>query len=163
MVDWAVVLRPVGALGGALARARQQPDGDERFFNHSRYRSLIDKPFAISVETKPEGEDIRQAYIQLAVWTSTHMNFLSQLLGDTASSAKNLPHLPLLIVQGSLWSFLCASRKADGSTDIHTKIDFGDASTRYGVFIIVSVLQLLVDWAEVHYRPWFEEHCVVKE
>lgn len=121
MVDWAVVLRPVGALGGALARARQQPDGDERFFNHSRYRSLIDKPIAISVETKPEGEDIQQAYLQLAVWASAHMNFLSQLLADTASSTSDLPHLPLLIVQGSQWSFLYASRKADGSTVSHLR------------------------------------------
>ena len=95
MVDWAVVLRPVGALGGALARARQRPDGEERFFNHSRYRSLIDKPIVISVETKPEGEDIQQAYLQLAVWACAHMNFLSQLLADTASSAVDLPHLPL--------------------------------------------------------------------
>jgi hypothetical protein len=46
---------------------------------------------------------------------------------------------------------------------VHTKVIFGDASTRYGVFKIISVLQLLIDWAEVQYRPWFEANAIVKE
>jgi hypothetical protein len=55
-------------------------------------------------------------------------------------------------------------RRANASLqNIHAKIDFGDASTRYGVFKIISVLQLLIDWAEIQYRPWFEQNAVPKK
>ncbi|KAH0358738.1 hypothetical protein KCU65_g10188, partial [Aureobasidium melanogenum] len=141
MVDWAVVLRPVGNLDGTLARGRRLPDGGQLSFNHSRYGPLVDKP------------------IVLAVWASSHLNRLRQLLTDADALAAEmaashvLPHLPLLIAQGSQWSFLFACRQADGTTHIHAKIEFGDACTRHGVFKIVSVLQLLINWAELEYRP----------
>ncbi|KAG9738132.1 hypothetical protein KCU59_g9116, partial [Aureobasidium melanogenum] len=159
MVDWAVVLRPVGNLDGALARGRRLPDGGQLSFNHSRYGPLVDKPIVVSIETKPEGENLQQAYVQLAVWASSHLNRLRQLLTDADAPAAEtaashvLPHLPLLIAQGSQWSFLFACRQADGTTHIHAKIEFGDACTRHGVFKIVSVLQLLINWAELEYRP----------
>lgn len=35
--------------------------------------------------------------------------------------------------------------------DIH----IGDTTTRYGVFEIITPVQLLMDWAEREYRPWF--------
>lgn len=82
---------------------------------------MVDKPIVISIETKPEGENLQQAYVQLAVWTSAHMNRLRQLLTDTnaAATAAVLPHLSLLVAQGSQWSFLIASRDADGTTVSH--------------------------------------------
>jgi hypothetical protein len=91
-----------------------------------RWRSLVNKPIAVSVETKPGGVDIQQAYVQLAVWATAHMNLLCQLLTGSASPVPAdiatdtaLPHLPLLIVQGSDWSFLFASRQTDGTTVRH--------------------------------------------
>lgn len=48
------------------------------------------------------------------------------------------------------------------SQHIYAKIEFGDASTRHGVFKVISVLQLLINWAEAEYRPWFEENAIVK-
>jgi hypothetical protein len=128
MVDWAIVLRPVGNLRGALSRVRQHADGGQLSFNHTRHGPLIDKPIVVSVETKPEGENLQQAYVQLAVWASAHMNLLRQLLIDAAitstvtvdvADGTILPHLPLLIAQGSQWSFLFASRQADGTTVSH--------------------------------------------
>lgn len=164
MVDWAIVLRPIGSLRGALSCVRRHPDGGQLSFNHSRYGPLVDKPIVVSIETKPEGENLQQAYVQLAVWASAHMNRLRQLLTDTnaAATATLLPHLPLLVAQGSQWSFLIASRDADGTTHIYAKIEFGDASTRHGVFKVISVLQLLINWAEAEYRPWFEENAIIK-
>jgi hypothetical protein len=138
MVDWAIVLRPVGNLRGALSRMRQQPDGGQLSFNHSRHGPLVDKPIAVSVETKPEGENLQQAYIQLAVWASAHMNLLSQLSTDSASSNPTdvvtitaLPLLPLLIAQGSHWSFLFASRQADGTTVSHLVESLGRRADRF--------------------------------
>ncbi|KAG9514263.1 hypothetical protein KCU93_g9817, partial [Aureobasidium melanogenum] len=130
-------------------------------FNHSRYGPFwVDRPIVISVETKHEGENIQQAYVQLAVWASAHMNFLCQVLADAASVTASkvaagiiLPPLPLLIAQGSQWSFLFASRQADGTIRIHAVIDFGDGSTRNGVYKVISVLRLLINWLEVSIAP----------
>jgi hypothetical protein len=41
---------------------------------------------------------------------------------------------------------------------IWSKLDFGDVATYRGVYTIISVLLLLMDWAETQYRPWFEEN-----
>jgi hypothetical protein len=130
MVDWAIVLRPVGNLRDALSRARRQPDGGQLSFNHSRYGPLVDKPIVVSVETKPEGENLQHAYVQLAVWASAHLTRLRQLLadtvastaGDTAAAPIILPHIPVLIAQGSQWSFLFASRDLQGRTVSHPVI-----------------------------------------
>ncbi|THV65394.1 hypothetical protein D6D28_09135 [Aureobasidium pullulans] len=137
-----------GSPRGALSRATRQPNEDQLSFNHSRYVP----PIVISVETKHEGKNIQQAHVQLAVWASAHMNFLCQVLGDAASVTASevaagiiLPPLPLLIAQGSQWSFLFASRQADGTIRIHAKIDFGDGSTMNGVYKVISVLQLLIN------------------
>jgi hypothetical protein len=122
MVDWAVVLRPVGNLRHALPRMRQRHD-DQLSLNHTRYGPSFHKPIVISVLTNPEGANFHQVHFQLAVWASAHMNFLCQLLTGSASSGPDvtatgtaLPHLPLLRVYGSQWSFLFASRRSDGRT-----------------------------------------------
>lgn len=88
------------------------------------------------------------------------MNFLCQVLADAASVTASkvaagiiLPPLPLLIAQGSQWSFLFASRQADGTIRIHAVIDFGDGSTRNGVYKVISVLRLLINWLEVSIAP----------
>jgi hypothetical protein len=115
-VDWAIVLRPIGNL----------PDRGQLSFNHTRYGLLVDNPIVVGVVTKPEGENLQQAHVQLAVWASAHLNLLCQLLTDSASSDPTdvvtvtaLPFFPLLIAQGSQWSFLFASRQADGTTVSH--------------------------------------------
>jgi len=41
---------------------------------------------------------------------------------------------------------------------IWSKLDFGDVATHRGVYTTISVLLLLMDWAETQYRPWFEEN-----
>jgi hypothetical protein len=76
MVDWAIVLRPIGNL----------PDRGQLSFNHTRYGLLVDNPIVVGVVTKPEGENIQQAYVELAVWASAHFDFLCQLLTNSASS-----------------------------------------------------------------------------
>jgi len=88
-------------------------------FNNSRYYPLIDKPIVVSAKTRSESETLHQAWARLAVWVSAHMNFLSQLPTNTDPSVIVLPHLPLLIIQGSQYSFLFASREANGLTVSH--------------------------------------------
>lgn len=47
-------------------------------------------------------------------------------------------------------------------TPVYERIDLGSAETASGLLKIVSALLVLYNWAEVTYRPWFEQHvCLV--
>ncbi|KAG9758981.1 hypothetical protein KCU98_g9376, partial [Aureobasidium melanogenum] len=162
MVDFAIVLHPDDGLTSALPLTGRYIDGGVQSFNHTRYGPLTNKPIVVSIETKPEGESLREAEVRLAVWVAAHFTRLRGLLDESMVETTDLPWLPLLIAQGPQWYFLFASRSAAGTTDIWTKIEFGNASTRLGVFKIVSVLPLLFEWSETQYRPWFAKHAPVK-
>ncbi|KAG9969464.1 hypothetical protein KCU78_g24006, partial [Aureobasidium melanogenum] len=124
MVDFAIVLRPDDRLTSALPLTDRYIDGGVQSFNHTRYGPLTNKPIMVSIETKPKA----------------HFTRLRDLLDESKAETTDLPWLPLLIAQGPQWYFLFASCSAAGTTDIWTKIEFGNASTRLGVFKIVSVL-----------------------
>jgi hypothetical protein len=65
MIDFAIVLRPNEKLASALPLTGGYIDGGVRFFNHTRYGPLTNKPIVVSIETKPEGESLQDAEIQL--------------------------------------------------------------------------------------------------
>lgn len=37
---------------------------------------------------------------------------------------------------------------------------FGDSNSVLGIYQIVRVLQLLIDWSVTSYRPWFEKYAL---
>jgi hypothetical protein len=39
-----------------------------------------------------------------------------------------------------------------------SKLDVGDVATHLGVYTTISVLLVLIDWAETQYRHWFGEN-----
>jgi hypothetical protein len=116
MVDFAIVLRPNEKLASALPLTGGYIDGGVRSFNHTRYGPLTNKPIVVSIETKPEGESLQEAEIQLAVWAAAHLSRLRDLLDESKAEMTGLPWLPLLIAQGPQWYFLFASRSAAGTT-----------------------------------------------
>ncbi|GAB7357753.1 hypothetical protein MBLNU459_g0404t3 [Dothideomycetes sp. NU459] len=160
LVDYAIALNTDGKLSTALERLPLSSDGGVRSLNHTRDASLVDKPLVVSIETKSEGGNLHEAQVQLGVWAAAHLTRLDELLRHRNSSVvANPPWLPLLIAQGPQWYFLFARRTTEGKTDLFSKLEFGDATSTHGVFKILSVLQLLFDWAEREYRPWFEENA----
>lgn len=171
------MLKPGNKLSSALHRLPINADGGVRSFNHTRSSPIIDKPIVVSIETKADGGNIKDAEVQLAVWAAAHLSRLQELLHERHGQGMPLPWLPLLLFDGPRWSFLFASRAKDGTTvslllsvsttmvakllqNIWSRIEFGDTSTRLGIFKVTSVIVLLFDWAEQHYRPWFEANAI---
>ena len=106
MIDFAIVLCSNEKLASALPLTGRYVDGGVRSnFNRTRHGPLTNKPIVVSIETKPEGESLQEAEIQLAVWAAAHLSRLRDLLDETQST-----DLPLLIAQGPQWYFLFASR-----------------------------------------------------
>jgi hypothetical protein len=116
MVDLVIVLCPNEKLASALPLTDRYTDGGVRSFNYTRYELLTTKPIVISIGTKPEGESLQEAEIQLAVWAAAHLSRLRDMLDGSEAELTDLPWLLLLIAQGQQWCFFFASRSAAGMT-----------------------------------------------
>jgi hypothetical protein len=158
MVDFALVLEDSDSLGAAATRLRINADKGVFSFNHTTHSPLLRRPIAVSIETKRQGEHFQDALDQLGVWTSAHYARLTELLTAAGRSHIRPPMLPCLVAQGSDWKFIIAEKTLAGEVKIWSKLDIGDVATHRGVYTIISVLLLLMDWAETQYRPWFEEN-----
>ncbi|KAK5732275.1 hypothetical protein LTS12_027154, partial [Elasticomyces elasticus] len=66
-------------------------------FNHTLYGPIANRPIAISMETKREGEGQTTGRAQLEIWVAAHFNRLQEIACD---GAEELPFLPLLLTQG---------------------------------------------------------------
>lgn len=87
--------------------------------NQTTHPPLIAAPIALSIETKRPGEDWDAAQLQLGIWVSSQLNRLEQLVHHSWEKdwREHLPEfLPLLVVQGTEWNFLAATRDAGGQT-----------------------------------------------
>jgi len=128
-------------------------------FNHTLYGPIANRPIAISMETKREGEGQTTGRAQLEIWVAAYFNRLQELARE---EAEELPFLPLLLTQGPVCSLLFAHRQGEGQTlvtIIYEKVTLGAVTTSSGVFKVTSSLLLLMDWAQTHFRPWFERIC----
>ncbi|KAK4551670.1 hypothetical protein LTR86_011001 [Recurvomyces mirabilis] len=124
-------------------------------FNHTLHGPIANRPIAISVETKREGEGQSTGRAQLDIWVAAHLNRLQ----DLGSAETELPIVPLLLTQGPVWSLLLARRERDGEiwiTTIYERITLGDISMPSGVFKVTSSLLLLMHWAQTVFRVWLE-------
>ncbi|KAG9512305.1 hypothetical protein KCV07_g9540, partial [Aureobasidium melanogenum] len=158
MVDFALVLEDSDALRAAATRLPVNADKGVFSFNHTTHSPLLRRPIAVSIETKRQGEHFQDALDQLGVWTSAHFARLTELLTAAGRSHVRPPMLPCLVAQGSDWKFILAEKTLAGEVKIWSKLDFDDVATHRGVYTTISVLLLLMDWAETQYRPWFEEN-----
>lgn len=183
MVDFAIVLQPSDKLMSKLPHLHATtPSAAARSYNHSLYNPIIDRPIAVSIETKREADNFESGLFQLGIWTTAQLTRLSELLAAAGHGNTTLPVLPTLLVQGPSWHFCLASRGVERGTvssitvfppvslartltrlDVQIiwhSISIGDSTTRLGVYTIVSVLLLLMEWTEKEFRPWFEGNVV---
>ncbi|KAK5109423.1 hypothetical protein LTR85_002687 [Meristemomyces frigidus] len=164
VVDFVFFLEPSNVTEMEFGALPWEPNHGHDF-NHILHGPIANRPIAISMETKREGEGQTTGRTQLDIWVTAQFNRLQELAGiDTAG----LPTLPLLLTQGPAWFLLLAHREQEGEalvTTIFEKITLGDIARPSGVFRVVSSLLLLVHWAQTVFRPWFEravtgEHVV---
>ncbi|KAF4807643.1 hypothetical protein CGCSCA5_v013183 [Colletotrichum siamense] len=143
--------------------------------NHTDTAGLLQRPIALSVETKLTGHDWTQAQNQMAAWLLAHWDMLDDLVtrvrggvvvprtGDDArrprpspAAAAGLTLLPGIIVQGHEWYFVAATRAANGKTNLWHKMPIGSTQTIEGIYKVFAVLQLLGNWIQETYWPWFQ-------
>ncbi|KPM43211.1 hypothetical protein AK830_g3352 [Neonectria ditissima] len=125
--------------------------------------SLLCHPIAIPIETKRPGEGLDTANLQLSTWLSSHFVFLQRLVDlgsllppdgeQPVPSLDDIEFLPGLIVQGSSWKFIAATREGS-RTVIWFGSTIGSTDDVFGIFQIVTALQMLRMWVNTTYWPW---------
>lgn len=131
-------------------------------FNHTLHGPIADRPIVISMETKREGEGRATARAQLHIWVASHFNRLRELANDNEAE---LPLLPLLLTQGPICSFWLAQHRLEAemwTTTIYEEIILGDLIRPSGINKVFSSWMWLVNWAQLEYRPWFEQVLAVR-
>lgn len=155
VVDFVFFLEPSKVTEGFFGALPWEPNHGHDF-NHTLHDPIAERPIAISMETKREGEGQSTGRAQLDIWVAAHLNRLQEM----GRAETVLPILPLLLTQGPVWSLLLARRERDGETwitTIYEKITLGDITMPSGVFKVTSSLLLLMHWAQTQFRSWFEQ------
>ncbi|KAK5109012.1 hypothetical protein LTR85_003793 [Meristemomyces frigidus] len=158
VIDFVIFLEPSNVLDRAFGDLPWETNHG-RDFNHTLYGPIANRPIAISIETKLEGEGQTTGRAQLEIWVAAHFNRLQEIVCD---QTRRSPFLPLLLTQGPVWSLLFAHRDREGQTwvtTIYEKVTLGDVTHPSAVFKVVSSLLLLMHWAQIQFRPWFERSC----
>ena len=117
IVDFAIVLQPSERLDEGFKNLEPLNGSNTASYNQPTDSNIIDRPLAISIETKTEGAGFDAGLLQLSMWTSAQykrLELLAEARGKDADSFA-MPVLPLLLVQGTTWTLYAASHDAKGS------------------------------------------------
>jgi hypothetical protein len=160
-VDFGIYLELSPELRAAYPAIEPEADGQLRYFNHTNFEQIAQRPLVISVETKREGHGGAQADLQLSVWVNAHFERLADLRKTALDVSDRTIWLPLLRVIGPIWYLVMARGDYNDSgelarTTVYSSHLLGDVTTYHGIFQVLSALHELIDWTETSYRPWFE-------
>ncbi|KZL82761.1 hypothetical protein CI238_13189, partial [Colletotrichum incanum] len=147
--------------------------------NQTDYPALLERPIALSIETKVTGQDWAEAVNQISVWLLAQWDALDDLVLRTrpragvaspdvdsgnandpklsAAAAAGLVFLPGIVVQGHDWYFVAMTRSAAGKSQLYSRILCGSTQKTEGVYQVVAVLQLLGRYIQNEYWPWFKQ------
>ncbi|KAI2481043.1 hypothetical protein Ptr902_08069 [Pyrenophora tritici-repentis] len=159
MVDFAVYLDPEDTTYDALRQLTARDPFTTASWNHTCYPPLQKRPLAMSIETKLTGRDWDTAKIQMSIWVTAQLNKLEQLVAQDGGGLPGLPFLPVIVTQGHEWYFLAATR-SKRETVLWEKVLLGSTQNVLGVYQIIAALQVLGQWCEEVYRPWFRAHVI---
>lgn len=155
MVDFALVLSEskTTPLGSAIWDAVRAAPPDERSVNQSTYMPLTLRPLGVSIETKASAS-VAEGRVQLGLWTAAW--FARMQAWVSAKPAKGMPTaMPVVLVSESYWtlSFVC-----DRGTEFEFvyEIPIGDTRSLVGLYKLLAVLRVLVQWMDTDLRTFFE-------
>ncbi|KAI0402328.1 hypothetical protein F4802DRAFT_377536 [Xylaria palmicola] len=150
-VDFAIALEPGGPGGSVdqIEALRESMPGWS--VNHTDYTPLINRPIAVSVETKRTNDDFEKARVQLMVWLAAHWMKVESMTGCPPEV------LPAIIIQGHNWYLVTSTRASDGKKFLWCKHNFGSTSTPLGIYKIAWTLRYLAKWAVDMHWSWFKE------
>lgn len=128
MVNFAVVLRPSRATEEGFRNLDAFPNAPSESFNQTCINTIVDKPIALSIETKSSNSAADEGLPQLSIWACAQYAKLRQLTASARhkdSGPVQLPVLPLIIAQGVSWTFFAASQDLSGKTvSLHQRKPF---------------------------------------
>ncbi|TWU70675.1 hypothetical protein ED733_001551 [Metarhizium rileyi] len=133
---------------------------DNHSINHTSTSPLRSQPIVISIETKIPDGSIEEAKAQLSVWVTSHLKRLRTLSGTSQSHIKVNTSLPVVQVNGSMWTLLFL-RDGDESVELIETISIGDTKSLVGCYQVVAFLRHLGYWALKIYEPWLYENILV--
>ncbi|EFQ36700.1 hypothetical protein CGRA01v4_15069 [Colletotrichum graminicola] len=155
MIDYCFIVRPdcdTQDYSGLVDAVRDRRHG--RSINHTDLGELDRSPIALSIETKRSREEWDKATLQLGTWLSAQWRSLDDL-GWKPTSA--IQFLPGIIVQGHYWHFVGALRR-ESQVTLLSDVYIGGTADHYGVYQIVTSLQVLARWSrEVFWQAFKTE------
>ena len=163
MVDLAYVLKPSSAMNVGFSNLDIEPGAPSESFNQTCLSTILDKPLATSIETKPGTVAGDQGLTQLSVWVHAHFAKLRQLTTfarDKSEVPATLPPLVPAIAYGAKWTFLVASQDQLGKLTIWRYRNDITTNSKVGVYQVIAASQLILDWAQTQYRPWFGANAI---
>ncbi|EJT81722.1 hypothetical protein GGTG_01698 [Gaeumannomyces tritici R3-111a-1] len=157
MVDFALVLSESEGtpLGSAILNAVRAAAPDERSVNQSTYMPLTLRPLGVSIETKAS-TNLAEGRVQLGLWAAAWFARMQALI-SVMPAAKGIPTaMPVILVFEHRWalSFVC---------DRGVKFEFigevliGDTRSLVGLYKLLAVLRVLVQWMDTDLRAFFED------
>ncbi|KAF5022985.1 hypothetical protein F66182_4942 [Fusarium sp. NRRL 66182] len=124
----------------------------EGAINHTDYAPLMERPLALSIETRKLGEGWHASIVQMSVWQAAQWNLLDQITPPGHRADEVLDFLPGIIIQGHNWYLVITTR--EGKKTIYwNKLDIGATDTIEGVYKIIYGLQILRQWARDTFWP----------
>ncbi|KAK2052499.1 hypothetical protein LY76DRAFT_526556 [Colletotrichum caudatum] len=155
MIDYCFIIRPdcdAQDYSRLVDAVRDRRNG--RSINHTDLGELDRSPIALSIETKRSRDEWDKATLQLGTWLSAQWRSLDDL-GWKPTSA--IQFLPGIIVQGHYWYFVAALRR-ESQVTLLSDVCIGGTADHYGVYQIVTSLQVLARWSrEVYWQAFKTE------
>lgn len=152
MVDFCVAIRPATH---TMPMVRSAIDARPGFsINHTNWGILTERPIAISIETKKDGQGKELAIIQIATWHAAQWR--SILWGNELPASPRLEFLAGIVVVGHLWMFVPTIRGEGEQTITLDSLVIGNTTSVFGIYKLLAVMQVLKRWAEEQFWPAFQ-------
>ena len=114
MVYFAIVLEPSTITSTGFRYLEPLDPKCVASYNQTTDHTIIDRPLAISIETKTHSGNLDEAVIQLSIWVSAQYQRLIKLAKSSGCKDETMPMplLPMLIAYGATWVLYVASHNA---------------------------------------------------
>ncbi|KAF2792083.1 hypothetical protein K505DRAFT_308311 [Melanomma pulvis-pyrius CBS 109.77] len=164
MVDFSIAIKPLhsklevdkNAAAEIDIRRKTLPSGS---INHTAYEPLLQYPISVTIETKKGGSDEKSSIIQAVTWQRAQWRQLMRMVHTRDFRTRGNVFLPIFYVLGSQWYF-AATALEDGEVVLYRGLEcgsLGSTNTPYGTYKIIYGIQLVLQYVQNHYWPWYKE------
>lgn len=138
--------------------------------NQTDYMPVEYDAIVMSIETKSAtAANSAEGLRQLSTWAQAQITRLRQLLKEFGRGGTvDIPAMPMLLVEGHVWKFVCFKDNDGGNTEeiskggtfYHSDIGFGNTETLLDACKVVKSLRMFAEWAEQSWWPWLKREIV---